>query len=85
LKDTISCWCGVLTSNRKNGECQFSLELSSFKEEYVKPWKADIINLVGDEMDKWINKKLSQPENSTEKPKLLFLRYEIKNGSISSL
>jgi len=82
--DEIWCWVGILSSKRVDGKCIFSLELSSFKEQYIKPWKQNIIKLVGEEMKKWIERKLKQPENSPEKPTQLFLKYKIKNGLLTS-
>ena len=84
FENTVSCWFGVLTSTKTNNEYHFSLELSSLKEEYVSPWKQEILNLVQPEIVKWIKWKIKQPLNSTEKPRQLFLKYEIKNGSFST-
>ena len=37
--DTLWFWIGVLESKKINNEYHFSLELSSFKEEYISPWR----------------------------------------------
>ena len=84
FEDTVSCWFGVLTSKKINNEYHSSLELSSLKEEYVSPWKKEILSLVQPEITKWVKWKIVQPLNSTEKPRQLFLKYEIKNGAFST-
>lgn len=84
FENTVSCWFGVLTSEKTNNEYHFSLKLSSLKEEYVSPWKKEILSLVQPEITKWVKWKINQPLNSTEKPRQLFLKYEIKNGTFST-
>ena len=84
LKDTIDCWFGVLSSERVNGTYQFSLELSSLQDEYVLEWKEKILSHVYPEIVKWIKWKTNQPSNSTEKPRQYFLKYKIKNRTLTS-
>ena len=82
--DTLWFWIGILESKRINNEYHFSLELSSFKNEYISPWKEKIKEYVFPEIKKWVASKLNLPSNAPEKPTRLFLKYEIKNGICSS-
>jgi len=82
--DNISCWFGVISSKRTDGEYTFKLTIDSLKEQYVKPWKESVIKLIGNELKEWVKSKIDQPINSTEKPTQFFLSYDIDKDSISS-
>jgi len=77
-------WIGVLKSEKINDELHFSLELSSFKEEYILPWRGEIKEHVFPEIKKWVMSKIKLPVNAPEKPTRLYLKYEIKNGRCTS-
>jgi hypothetical protein len=78
-------WFGVLTSKKVNGEWYFSLEVNCLREEQVVPWKDEITKKLFAEMKQWIEKKKNLIPTAPEKPRQLFLRYEIKNGSCMSI
>lgn len=78
------CWIGILKSERIEGKYHFSLELSSLREEHIKPWKEEIVRLLFDEIKGWITRKVTLPPTAPEKPTQLFLKYEIKNEKVSS-
>ncbi len=52
VKGNIRCWFGILNSKKINNEYHFSMELSSFKEEFISPWKEQILSLVIQEITK---------------------------------
>ncbi len=64
----MSCWFGIISSERIDNEHHFYMELYSFKDEYVIPWENDISTLVVEEIVKWVNWKSKQPLNSPDKP-----------------
>ena len=84
IKDTLWCWIGILSSERIDDEWHFSLEVSCLKEEYILPWKQEITSLVFSDIKKWVSKKQSLLATSPEKPRSLYLKYNVVNGNCSS-
>jgi hypothetical protein len=73
-------WFGELESQRVNGEWYFSLNVRCLKEDQIVPWKEHIAKITFAKIREWVEKKQSLPCTAIEKPRSLFLKFEIKNG-----
>jgi hypothetical protein len=75
----LSCWIGILQSEKVDGEWYFSLELSCLKEEYIVPWKDEITKMIFAKIKQWIKKKKDLLPTAPDKSTSLYLGYDIRN------
>jgi hypothetical protein len=80
-ENVVDCWFGILRSQRINDDWSFYLELHCLKNEYVTPWKSQIIDKIFTEMRLWITMKQNLLSTAPEKPRSMFIGYKIVNDT----